>query len=158
MMNRNVTFAILGVLVGSFVAIMTEWRSCSVIPQRIKIDTLHSVQIMERPVFITDTIKVKSVSWKTKDSVIFISEEIPCNDTAFVAQADSVIVPTGDTLNLAFNYQDRRGSFSLVFKPRPDTIMTREILKPIETEAPFPFAAIFGALGLGTILGLYLSK
>lgn len=118
-----------------------------------KQDTINLVTIRERPVYITDTIKVKSVAWKTKDSIIFVDNEIPCNDTAFVAQSDSIIVPTGDTLNLAFNYSNRRGGFSLVFKPRPDSIQTKIITIPVKTEE-YPYGTIIGAFGLGILVGV----
>lgn len=118
-----------------------------------KQDTIKLVAVRERPVYITDTIKVKSVAWKTKDSIIFVDNEIPCNDTSFVAQADSVIVPTGDTLNLAFNYSNRRGGFSLVFKPRPDSVITQVVTVPVYKE-DYPYGAIIGTFGLGILVGV----
>jgi hypothetical protein len=125
------------------------------IPKETKIDTLQMITVVPREVFITDTIKVKSVAWKTKDSLIFVENEIPCSDTNFVAQSDSIIVPTGDTLNLAFNYFQRKGSFSMVYKPRPDSIVYREILKPIIKESEYPYSHILGAIGVGILIGVF---
>ena len=99
-----------------------------------KQDTTYKVKIVERPVYIKDTIKVKSVLWKYSDTTIFVEKEIPCNDTSFVVQADSVLLPSGDTLNMAFSYAERRGNFSLVFKPRPDSIITKTILQQVPTD------------------------
>lgn len=119
-----------------------------------KNDTLIKVNIVERPVYIKDTVKIKSVMWKYKDTTIFVEEDLPCNDTSFIAQADSVLLPSGDTLNMAFSYADRRGNFSLVFKPRPDSIITKTILYPVLTDEPYPYGAIIGTFGLGILIGV----
>lgn len=154
-MIKEMFVAGISVILGILLSLSFQWKSCSYIPKEIQIDTLQSIKIIPRDVFITDTIKVKAVSWKTRDSLIFVDKEIPCNDTNFVAQSDSIIVPTGDTLNLAFNYQDRRGTFSLVYKPRPDSIIVKEILKPFEKESEYPYSHILGAIGVGIMIGVY---
>jgi hypothetical protein len=106
--------------------------------------------IVARPVTIRDTIKTKSVMVKYKDTTYFIERpiEIPCKDTAFIAQADSVITLTKDTINMAFNYRDGLGHFSLVFKPRPDSIQT--ITVPVEKQVSdytwLPVTFVVGAL------------
>lgn len=139
-----------------FIFLSIEVKQCSK-PSYIERDTLTRVEIKEREVFIRDTIRIKSTAWKVKDSLIFIEgDSIPCGDTSFVAQADSVITTSGDTLNLSFSYFNRKGNFSLAFKPRPDSILTREIMIPIVKEEPYPYGMIFGALGIGTILGILM--
>lgn len=145
----------ISIILGILLSLSIQWKSCNLVPKQVQIDTLESIKIIPREVFITDTIKVKSVAWKTKDSLIFVENEIPCSDTNFIAQSDSIIVPTGDTLNLAFNYFQRKGSFSMVYKPRPDSIVYREILKPIEKEIEYPYSHILGAIGIGIMIGVY---
>ena len=115
-------------------------------------DTTTHVQIVERPVYISDTIKVKSVQLKYKDYFYTDTVNIPCNDTNFIAQADSIITPTSDTINMAFNYANRKGFFSLVYKPRPDSIKIQTIEVPIEQPTNYGFLA--GAFGFGLFLGL----
>lgn len=117
-----------------------------------KADTSTKVHIVERPVFISDTIKVKSVQLKYKDYFNTDTVNIPCNDTSFIAQADSVITSTNDTINMAFNYANRKGFFSLVYKPRPDSIKVETIEIPIEKQSNYGF--IIGTFGVGLFLGL----
>lgn len=139
-----------------FIFLSIEIKQCSK-PNYIERDTLTRVEIKEREVFIRDTIRIKSTAWKVRDSLIFIEgDSIPCGDTSFVAQSDSIIVPSGDTLNLAFSYFDRKGNFSLLFRPRPDSILVKEVTIPIMKEEPYPYGAILGAFGIGTILGIVL--
>ncbi len=137
--------------------ILLEVRGCKERPTHfIRKDTIQSTKIIERPVFIRDTIKIKSVAWKFKDSLIYVETgELPCNDTSFIAQADSVITNTGDTLNLAFSYHDRKGNFSLVFKPRPDSVLIKTIEIPItEPNKLSDFGALLGTFGLGLLIGV----
>ena len=141
---------ILGIVLGS---------SCHE-PQPItifKADTTTKVNIVERPVFISDTIKVKSVQVKYKDYFNTDTVNIPCNDTSFIAQADSVITSTNDTINMAFNYAKRKGFFSLVFKPRPDSIITVQ-LPVVKTETKTEWAWLLGLFGLGLGIGSYGSR
>lgn len=139
-----------------FVFLTTELKQCRKVTDS-KIDTITRVEIKEREIFIRDTIRIKSTAWKIKDSIIFLEgDSIPCGDTSFVAQSDSIIAPSGDTLNLAFSYFNRKGNFSLVFRPRPDSILVKEVTIPIMKEEPYPYGAIFGAFGIGTILGIVL--
>lgn len=119
-----------------------------------KQDTTYKIRIVERPVYIKDTIKVKSVLWKYSDTTIFVDKEIPCNDTSFIAQADSVLLTSGDTLNMAFSYAERRGNFSLVFKPRPDSIITQTILQQVPTDESYPYGTMIGTFGLGILIGV----
>ena len=124
-------------------------------PNYVKGKTDTVVNIVARPVTVRDTIKTKSVMIKYKDTTYFIDRpiEIPCKDTAFVAQADSVITNTQDTVNMAFNYRNGLGYFSLVFKPRPDSIKTINI--PIEKQVT-DYTWLPATLGLGIITGIII--
>ena len=115
-------------------------------------DTTTQVRIVERPVYISDTIKVKSVQLKYKDYFYTDTVNIPCNDTNFIAQADSIITPTSDTINMAFNYANRKGFFSLVYRPRPDSIQVQTITVPVEAKQNYGF--LVGTFGLGLVLGV----
>lgn len=120
-------------------------------------DTVTKVTIIERPVTIRDSVHTKSVTIKTKDTVYFIDKpvEIPCGDTAFIAQSDSVITATQDTINMAFAYANRKGHFSLVYRPRPDSIKVITLPPVIETKHEYGW--ILGALGIGFGIGAYLN-
>lgn len=133
-------------------------NSCNKVTTRQgKADTV--TRIIERPVTIRDTVKVKSVAIRVRDSVYFIDKpvEVPCGDTNFIAQSDSVITNTKDTINMAFSYANRKGNFSLVFRPRPDSIMT--VTVPIvQTETRTEWAWLLGLFGLGIGIGTYAGK
>ena len=122
-------------------------------------DTVTKVTIIERPVTIRDSVHTKSVLVKTHDTTYFIDKpvSIPCGDTSFVAQSDSVITATKDTINMAFAYANRKGYFSLVFKPRPDSIITVQ-LPVIKTETKTEWAWLLGLFGLGLGIGSYGSR
>ena len=122
-------------------------------------DTITTVQLIERPVTIRDSVHTKSVTIKTKDTIYFLDKPvvIPCGDTAFVAQSDSVITATRDTINMAFAYANRKGYFSLVFKPRPDSIITVQ-LPIVKTETKTEWAWLLGLFGLGLGIGSYAGK
>jgi hypothetical protein len=118
----------------------------------IQTDTSIVTKLVERPVFIKDTLRVKSIQLKYKDYFHTDTVNIPCNDTSFIAQADSVITPTNDTINMAFNYTNRRGYFSLVYKPRPDSIQIKTITLPVEERQNYGY--LVGTFGLGLVLGI----
>ena len=122
-------------------------------------DTVKIVQVIERPVTIRDSVHTKSVMIKHSDTTYFIDKpiEIPCGDTAFVAQSDSVITATKDTINMAFTYAARKGYFSLVFKPRPDSIITVQ-LPVVKTETKTEWAWLLGLFGLGIGIGSYVNR
>jgi hypothetical protein len=122
-------------------------------------DTITQVQLIERPVTIRDSVHTKSVMIRNRDTVYFLDRpvEIPCGDTAFVAQSDSVITATRDTINMAFAYANRKGYFSLVFKPRPDSIITVQ-LPVVKTETKTEWAWLLGLFGLGIGIGSYAGK
>lgn len=122
-------------------------------------DTVKIVQVIERPVTIRDSVHTKSILIKTHDTTYFIDKpvSIPCGDTSFVAQSDSVITATKDTINMAFAYANRKGYFSLVFKPRPDSIITVQ-LPVVKTETKTEWAWLLGLFGLGLGIGSYAGK
>jgi hypothetical protein len=153
METQKYGIAISGILSIVILFLLIENRGCNKTPE-IKKEIITKVETKERPVYIKDTIRIKTTAWKTKDTLIFLQgDSIPCGDTSFIAQADSVITPSGDTIHTAFSYYDRKGNFSLVFKPRPDSIITREIIIPLESKEPYPYGVILGALGIGFIIG-----
>lgn len=121
-------------------------------------DTITQVQIIERPVTIRDSVHTKSVMIRNRDTVYFVDKpvEIPCGDTAFIAQSDSVITATQDTINMAFAYANRKGHFSLVYKPRPDSIKVVTLPTEVVTESNWSW--VVGALGLGLGLGVYYGR
>jgi len=121
-------------------------------------DTITQVQIIERPVTIRDSVHTKSVTIKTKDTIYFLDKPvvIPCGDTAFIAQSDSVITATRDTINMAFAYANRKGHFSLVYRPRPDSI--KVITLPTEVRTENNWGWVVGALGIGLGLGVYYGR
>jgi len=150
MMNRNFIacfmWALLMLLIG-----LSFGHSCNK-GSGGKNDTSVVTKLVERPVYIKDTIKVKSVQLKYKDYFHTDTVDIPCNDTNFIAQADSVITSTNDTINMAFNYTNRRGYFSLVYRPRPDSIQVKTITVPVEEKQNYGY--LCGAFGLGLVLGV----
>jgi len=121
-------------------------------------DTVTKVQVIERPVTIRDSVHTKSVTIKTKDTIYFLEKpiEIPCGDTAFIAQSDSVITATQDTINMAFAYANRKGHFSLVYRPRPDSIKVVTLPTQVVTENNWSW--VVGALGIGLGLGVYYGR
>ena len=121
-------------------------------------DTITQVQVLERPVTIRDSVHTKSVTIRNRDTIYFIDKpvEIPCGDTAFIAQADSVITATQDTINMAFAYANRKGHFSLVYRPRPDSI--KVITLPTQIEKETEWGWVVGALGIGLGLGAYYGR
>lgn len=121
-------------------------------------DTITTVQLIERPVTIRDSVHTKSVTIKTKDTIYFLDKPvvIPCGDTSFIAQSDSVITATRDTINMAFAYANRKGHFSLVYRPRPDSI--KVVTLPTEVVTDNNWSWVIGALGIGLGLGVYYGR
>lgn len=154
-MNRGNTYYtfFIGLSFGLLIAIVFIFREgCN--PKKIgngKADTV--TQIVARAVTIRDTIRVKSVMVKYKDTAYFIERpiNIPCNDTAFIAQSDSVITDTKDTVNMAFTYSNGLGYFSLVLRPRPDSIKT--ITVPVIHERT-PWEWLAPVFVIGVALGI----
>jgi hypothetical protein len=151
-LNAMVILAVL--LIIGFVSGLHVGRTSS---KRVT-DTITQVQLIERPVTIRDSVHTKSVTIKTKDTIYFLDKPvvIPCGDTAFVAQSDSVITATRDTINMAFAYANRKGHFSLVYRPRPDSI--KVITLPTEVKTENNWGWVVGALGVGLGLGVYYGR
>ncbi len=155
-MNRGNTYYtfFIGATVGLLIAIVTMFRDCNKPTfTKGKADTV--TQIVTRPVTIRDTIRIKSVMVKYKDTAYFIERpvNIPCDDTAFIAQSDSVVTDTKDTVNMAFSYNNGFGHFSLVFKPRPDSIRTVTV-PVVEKQTTWEWLAPVFIIGLGLGLGI----
>jgi hypothetical protein len=89
--NTYYTFFI-GATVGLLIAIVTMFRDCNK-PTFTKGKPDTVTKVVTRPVTIRDTVRVKSVMVKYKDTTYFVERpvKIPCGDTAFIAQSDSVI-------------------------------------------------------------------
>lgn len=149
--NTYYTFFI-GATVGLLIAIVTMFRDCNK-PTFTKGKPDTVTKVVTRPVTIRDTVRVKSVMVKYKDTTYFVERpvKIPCGDTAFIAQSDSVITTTKDTVNMAFSYNKGYGHFSLVFKPRPDTLQTITV-PVIEERTAWEWLA--PAFIIGLVLGV----
>lgn len=116
---------ILGIIIGS------GCENKNVVYER-DIDTVLNIKTVERPVFAKPEVKIKTILVPVQDTLI-VSKLIPC-DTQFIAQADSVITTTKDTLHVSFTHNPRNNSyFSILFRPRPDSIITKTVELPVET-------------------------
>ena len=155
-MNRGNTYYTfyIGITFGLLIAIACFFRDCN--KPQIKWNKADTVtKIVTRPVTIRDTVRVKSLMVKYKDTAYFVERPIaiPCGDTVFIAQSDSVITTTKDTVNMAFSYNRGFGHFSLVFKPRPDSIQTITV-PVVEKQTPWEWLAPVFIIGLGLGLGV----
>lgn len=117
-------------------------------------DTVEKVRIQAREVFVKPEVLIKSILVPYRDTM-YVREQIPC-DSAFIAQADSVITTTGDTINVAFNHNPFALSyFSMVVKPRPDSIIIREIsTEVLKVETKTEFSWIVSAFIAGIAIGV----
>ncbi len=70
-------------------------------------DTVEKVRIQPREVFVKPDVRIKSILIPYRDTM-YVTEQLPC-DSAFIAQADSVITSTGDTINVAFSHNPLSG-------------------------------------------------
>jgi len=121
----------------------------------VRHDTVEKVRIQPREVFVKPDVRVKSILIPFKDT-IYLTKQIPC-DSAFIAQADSVITTTGDTINVAFSHNPLSQSFfSMVVKPRPDSIIVKEInVEKVEKETDIAWIVSSFVVGLAIgILGM----
>jgi hypothetical protein len=86
---------------------------------------------------------------------MYVKEQLPC-DSAFIAQADSVITTTGDTIQVAFSHIPfDKSFFSMVVKPRPDSILTKTIEIPIIQESKTTdIGWIISAFAIGLGIGI----
>lgn len=123
----------------------------------IKHDTITSVKIQPRQVFVKPDVLIKSILVPYKDTMKVL-QKIPC-DTAFIAQADSVITTTGDTINVAFNHSPKESFFSMVVKPRPDSIIYRDlIVEKTNVEKQTEFGWLVSAFIAGIAVGILGAK
>lgn len=121
-------------------------------------DTIEKVRIQPREVFVKPDVRIKSILVPYRDTM-YVAKEIPC-DSAFIAQADSVITTTGDTINVAFSHNPLSESFfHMVVKPRPDSIIFREIIvEKVKTEETTDFGWIVASLVTGIAIGILGTK
>lgn len=117
-------------------------------------DTVEKIRIQPREVFIKPDVRIKSILVPYRDTM-YVKEQIPC-DSSFIAQADSVITTTGDTINVAFSHNPMSESFfHMVVKPRPDSIIFREIeVEKVKTEKETDFAWIVASFIAGIAIGI----
>ena len=120
----------------------------------VRHDTVEKVRIQPREVFIKPDVRIKSILVPYRDTM-YVKEQLPC-DSAFIAQADSVITTTGDTINVAFSHNPLSESFfHMVVKPRPDSIIFREIVvEKVKTEKETDLAWIVASLVTGIAIGI----
>ena len=124
----------------------------------VRRDTIEKVRIEPREVFVKPDVRIKSILVPYRDTM-YVTKQIPC-DSAFIAQADSVITTTGDTINVAFSHNPLSESFfHMVVKPRPDSIIFREIVvEKVKTEQTTDFAWIVSAFIAGIAVGILGTK
>lgn len=120
----------------------------------VRRDTVEKVRIQPREVFVKPDVRIKSILVPYRDTM-YVTKEIPC-DSAFIAQADSVITTTGDTINVGFSHNPLSESFfHMVVKPRPDSIIFREIIvEKVKTEETTDFGWIVASLVTGIAIGI----
>jgi hypothetical protein len=117
-------------------------------------DTVKTIQTIARPVFVKPEVRVKQILVPYRDTM-YVKEQLPC-DSAFIAQADSVITTTGDTIQVAFSHVPfDKSFFSMVVKPRPDSILTKTIEIPVIQESKTTeFGWIISAFAIGLGIGI----
>lgn len=96
------------------------------------VDTL--VQVVTRPVTVTQT-KWKTIQLVQHDTLRTV-EYVPCIDSAFVVQADEIHTQTKDTINISYRHPEAK--FSVVFRPRPDTLQTVNIVDTLHVRDNSP--------------------
>lgn len=145
---------LLGIMLGYLIG-----NSCNekTIKTLTKKDTVTQYVTKERPVFIKGDVKIKKILVPSVDT-IRITQTIPC-DTAFIVQADSVITSTKDTINIAFahfpKWTGKKSEFSVVFKPRPDSIIMQTVNVPYEVQSSdYSLAWIVSAFVTGIAVGI----
>lgn len=121
-------------------------------------DTIEKVRIQPREIFVKPDVRIKSILVPYRDTM-YVAEQLPC-DSAFIAQADSVITTTGDTINVAFSHNPLSESFfHMVVKPRPDSIIFREIIvEKVKTEDRTDFGWIVASFIAGITIGILGTK
>jgi len=158
-MTSGLDKAVFGMVIGGIIlgfVLGMEFDGCGKKPYKsiLKRDTVQSIQTIERPVFVKPDVRVKQILIPYKDTM-YVKEQLPC-DSAFIAQADSVITTTGDTIQVAFSHNPfDKSYFSMVVKPRPDSILTRTIEIPIvHEEKSTDIAWIISSFAIGIGIGI----
>lgn len=120
----------------------------------VRRDTVEKVRIQPREVFVKPDVRIKSILVPYRDTM-YVTEKLPC-DSAFIVQADSVITTTGDTINVALSHNPLSESFfHMIVKPRPDSIIFREIVvESTKIEKQTEWAWIVTALTAGIAIGI----
>lgn len=155
----NINSLVIGMMSMALIAGFLFGKGCQENPHKsiLRRDTVKTVQIIERPVFIKPEVRVKEILIPYKDTM-YVKEQLPC-DSAFIAQADSVITTTGDTIQVAFSHIPfDKSFFSMVVKPRPDSILTKTIEIPViqeskTTDIGWIISAFAIGLGIGILGG-----
>lgn len=133
----------------------TIGKGCENLPinpkETIKIEKLHY------PKYINDTVKIISLKTKYINTVNTDSIKIPCGDTNFIVLSDTVFVPSGDTINMSFNYFNNLGRFGLEYKPKADSIIYKTIELPTNNDTGNNVGYFVGSFGIGAILGILVS-
>jgi hypothetical protein len=158
-MTSGLDKAVFGMIIGGIILgfiLGMEFDGCGKKPYKsiLRRDTVQSIQTIERPVFVKPDVRVKQILIPYKDTM-YVKEQLPC-DSAFIAQADSVITNTGDTIQVAFSHKPfDKSYFSMVVKPRPDSILTRTIEIPIvHEEKSTDIAWIISSFAIGIGIGI----
>jgi hypothetical protein len=86
---------------------------------------------------------------------MLVKTQIPC-DTPFIAHSDSIITTTNDTIHVAFTNNPATNSyFSILFRPRPDSIITTTVKVPVETvKTTTDLGWVISAFAIGLGIGL----
>jgi hypothetical protein len=152
----NMNSLVIGMISMALIAGFLFGKGCQENPHKLimRRDTVKSIQTIERPVFVKPDVRVKQILIPYKDTM-YVKEQLPC-DSAFIAQADSVITTTGDTIQVAFSHVPfDKSFFSMVVKPRPDSILTKTIEIPVIQESKTTeFGWIISAFAIGLGIGI----
>jgi len=146
-MDKMIYFAIFIIVVSTFFI----GRGCQDLPVN---PVKTEYKIIPYATYIKDTIKIKQVEIKYQDKVYFDSVRIPCGDTSFIVKSDTIFVPSGDTLNLSFNYSKNLGTFGLEYRPKTDSMEIKTIQVPQDNTNSNNIGYFVGSFGIGAILGI----
>lgn len=158
-MTNEMNKLVLGMIALAMIAGFLFGKGCQKTAYKsiLRHDTVKTVQTIARPVFVKPEVLIKSILVPYKDTML-VKEQIPC-DTSFIAQADSVITTTGDTVNVSFNHSKEKSYFSMVVKPRPDSILTKTIEIPaMQDKQTTDIGWIISAFAIGIGIGLLGGK
>lgn len=152
----NMNSLVFGMIAMALIAGFLFGKGCQENPYKtiLRRDTVKTVQTINRPVFVKPEVRVKQILIPYKDTM-YVKEQLPC-DSSFIAQADSVITTTGDTIQVAFSHNPfDKSFFSMVVKPRPDSILTKTIEIPVMVESKTnDIGWIISAFAIGLGIGI----